>query len=637
MPLKTKNVQWRWLLLPLFLLLAIALWSLLTSYTSTDKERLYLTPIFSDANGWDIYTIAGETRTNLAPKELMELKPFESFYLSRTLTDEWSEGGYTFLLLDSQRPASIFLDGKLLYTTSPDAGDTIGKIAFPATYQGLPQRGESVRFTLPGNLAGKTLTIATAHPACGATMPGVRLSGEATEAEVWMATANHTAMPAAVFAIVALLLIGLLFYNIFVGNHDWSLLLLTATAFCQLFYCLRQYAFSSPAPTALDTPLAAFIPMLAILLPELYLLLKMKRRKKLYGVFLLISAVFSFVPPVANLFGSPKFSTTPFLETLYIGLVALLVFSVLELREKNRVFQLFLSALCGILACSAVGFAVSRLGTGFIANYVISLIDQVARHDPMLFFYWCGIVLFALTSAISVYSVIQSTADTQTQLALQIERLARLDYELVIQKQIYEAKLTGEQEVRALRHDMKGHLTTLSTLLSDGNSEKAVSYLADLSSQHQSIQSEVYCTNSYMNAVLTSFHRRFKDAHIKFICKAGVTSETLPGVELCLILTNALENALEASLLLPEEQRIVKLQARVWHGQFLLRVSNAFDGALHQHDGLPVSSKTEKGHGYGMANILSTAKRLDGEMNYLLEDGCFVLDVRFPVQEEQMV
>lgn len=54
MPLKKKNAKWPRLLPRPFFLLAIALGSLLTSYTDTDKEQLYRIPFFSDTNGWDI-------------------------------------------------------------------------------------------------------------------------------------------------------------------------------------------------------------------------------------------------------------------------------------------------------------------------------------------------------------------------------------------------------------------------------------------------------------------------------------------------------------------------------------------------------------------------------------------------------
>lgn len=637
MRFQKKFSWWKWFLIPLFVLFAVCIWGLLNTYTGTDRSQLYLTPTFQDAHGWSLYTSEKDgTHTELTPREVLDVEPFETFYLSRTIPADWENDGYSFLLLGSERPSSVFLDGELLYSTCPTAGQVIGQISFPESFRGLSMRGESTRFTIPKGAGGKVITIATAHftEEYAPSLPSVRLSSEASEAAVWMSTANHSTMPATAFAVSALLLLGLLCYSLFHGSRNWSLLLLAATAFCYLFYYLRQYSFSSFGFTPLDTPLAAFLPMLAILLPELYLLLQMKRRRRLCAIFVLSAGALSLVPPVANLFGSPGFSTTPFVEALYIGLLAILILAALEVKDKNNTFRLFLYGLAGVCACILIGCSISSISNPFFVNYINSLLSQIVRHDPFLFLNWCGIFLFMLSSALSVYQLICSTADTQTELAVQTERLARLDYELAIQKEIYEAKLANEEELRALRHDIKGHLFTLSELLSDNKAEEAATYVSRLTKQHQEQQSEIFSGNPYMNAVLRVYNLRFKEDKITFDCLAGVDSRALPGVELCLILNNALENALEASLLQPETDRFVKLQARIWHGQFLIRVSNRFDGILNEHTGLPVTSKKERGHGYGMTNIRSTVQRLGGEMNYQIEDGCFVLDVRFPVQEQ---
>lgn len=93
---------------------------------------------------------------------------------------------------------------------------------------------------------------------------------------------------------------------------------------------------------------------------------------------------------------------------------------------------------------------------------------------------------------------------------------------------------------------------------------------------------------------------------------------------------------MEASLTMPEGERIIKVQATVRQDQFLLRVSNRFDGCLTTADGLPVSTKKESGHGYGLSNIKQAAKRRGGQMEYRVGDGYFVLDVTLLVNQESL-
>lgn len=111
----------------------------------------------------------------------------------------------------------------------------------------------------------------------------------------------------------------------------------------------------------------------------------------------------------------------------------------------------------------------------------------------------------------------------------------------------------------------------------------------------------------------------------------GIGDEELPVTELCLILNNALENAVEASLTMPEGERIIKVQATVRQNQFLLRVSNRFEGRLTAAGGLPVSTKEGEGHGYGLPNIRQATERRGSQMEYRFGDGFFVLDVTLRV------
>lgn len=628
-----RNIRWQWVLLPLFLLAAIGMLDLLGTYTHSGRNLLVLTPVFQDNKGWDIYTLTGEKRNALTGQELLDVPFDETFYLSRTLTEDMEAEGYTFLFLDSQLPASVFLNGILLYTTCPDSGSVIGQISFPSNYIGLIQRGERVRCTLPAGYAGKTLTIATTHRNY-ASMPGIFLSSEATESEIWMSTANLNTMPAAAFAMGALLLLGLLFYTFFQGRRDFSLLPLTAAAFAQLFYYLRQYAYSAPASTALDIPLAYSLLPLLVILPELFLVLQMKRWRKLGALFILIPAAISLIPPAAYFCGLLTFSDIPFFETLYIGLAVLLVLAVLEARDKNYIFRLFWGGLGAVCACILTLCLVSSFQTGYYTAYFKTVFTAALRHLPQLLLYWSGIILFVLSAVISVAVLIRNTADVRTKLALQAERLNQLNHDLSVQKQFYEAKLTSEDELRALRHDMRGHLSTLDTLLSEGNTDEAIRYLESLENLHRERQTEIFSSNAYMNAVLSTFNSRFRENRIAFTCCIGTEGWALPGMEICLILNNALENALEASLLMPLTERSVKIQAAVRKKQLLFRISNRFDGNIQTKNGLPVTSKTKKGHGYGLANIRSTAEHLGGEMIYRTEDGYFVLDVRLPLSED---
>lgn len=588
--MKRITIKWKWILLPLFGLAAALVLNILGSYIHTSHEPPYLTPVFMDTKGWEIYTLTNGTRTDLIPQELMNEEFDETFYPSRVLTEKLEAYGYTFLLLSSNTPCSVFPDGELLYTTCPDSLQSIGQVSFPAGYEGLPQRAEKVRCTLPAGFAGKTLTIATVHKEYAA-MPSIIFSSQAAETDTWMTTANHNSMSAAAFTVTALLLLGLLFFGLFQGKGAFPILLLTAAAFVHLFYYLRKYEFSSPSFTVLDTAWAAFLPNLIVILPELFPVVQMKRWRKPCAVLVLIPAAISLIQPLLNTVGLPVLSSLPFLNALYIGIGSLLVCIILEARDKNHVFQLFLVWLGSILAGIFVLCLFSWIGNGYYSGYLASVF-RLTWSSPSLMLYWCGTILFVLSTAMSISILIRNRDESQTKLAVQAVRLSQLDHDLLVQKQFYETKLSTEEDLRSLRHDMRGHLSTLSALLAGGKTSEAAAYPGRLEEQHLELQTKVFCSEPYMNAVL------------------------------------------EGSLLLPVSERSVKVQSTIRQKQLLFRISNRFDGTLMIKAELPISTKTEKGHGYGIPNIRSAAERMGGAMEYRVKNGYFVLDVRLPLQED---
>lgn len=626
-PKVNANPKLKWAFLPLFLLFTVAVLKLLAAYLHTDRQVLYLTPILDDANGWEIYTMEEGQAAAISPHSLLLQAPWKTFYLTRTLGDPFQDG-YTFLILNNRFPVSVFLDGLLLYTNCPGSGDEIGRISFPEDFRWTEFRSEQTYCSLPAGCAGKELTIASAHTdAISVGMPFIQLSSTAVETETWMSIANSHSMPAAALALAAVLLMGLMCFGLFQGRFDWQLLLLTASALCQMLSFLREYSFYSPGLTALDTPWAVFLTPLSILLPELFLITQMKRWQKPCVILTLICTVPSMAPALVNIFKIPLANTEYLYYPLYLSLFFLIICAIPELETRPTVLKIFLCSLGVGLFCILLYFFLSRSAHDAFTDCIRYLI-----HSPQQSLFWCGIILFILSFVISVYLVIRNMASLQAELTLQTRQAALLDYELSIQKQTYESRLNSDEEIRALRHDMKGHLSTLTSLLSEGNTPDALAYLTSLTDYHHERYAAVYCSNLYLNTVLGTFAARFDKLNIPFTFHVGIDNRPLPVVELCLIFNNALENALEASLKLPEEKRLVEAVSRIRNGQLLLRVTNRFPARdCKERNGLPMSTKSEQGHGYGMANIRSAAARLGGDMHYRAETEMFILDVYFPI------
>lgn len=623
----------------LFILLAIWIFWLLSDITQIKTEELFLTPLMNDTRGWDIYTVENGSRRELSTEEILKIDTDTVFYLSRILTKEQEKEGYTFLLLDFCHPFAVFIDGELLYTNFPQSNMQIDAVSFPADDSVTPPApGEQVRCTLPANFAGRRLTVATTPH--HSSIPGIILSSYMAESDALIASTGRELMPAAGFAVIALLLSGIWLFAFFQGIRDYPSLLLILAALIQSLSHLRQFTFLTPSFYPWDSPLAVFIPIVEVLLPLVWLLLQMKGKKtrRIFGGILGASAAVAMISPIGGLLGGLPFYS-PFLESnhiLYVPLAALLVFTAWEtIRERNRIFTLLSYGLCMTVCLTAILYFGSLQGEGYYANQIALVFKEMTLPVTTWFFYWCAVILFALSAALDMYQIIQRVARMRTDLALQTEYARQLDNRLSAQKDFYESRLAHEDALRSLRHDMAGHLNTLAMLLLDDKTAEAKNYLDSVTKYQKEQTAKIFCKNPYMNAVLQNYAAKCKEQHIELVCQIGIGEYDLPVTELCLILNNALENALEASLTMPESEKIIKVQATVRQNQLLLRISNRFDGCLTAANGLPVSTKEGEGHGYGLFNIRQAARRRSGHMEYRVRDGYFVLDVTLGIDEKR--
>lgn len=195
------------------------------------------------------------------------------------------------------------------------------------------------------------------------------------------------------------------------------------------------------------------------------------------------------------------------------------------------------------------------------------------------------------------------------------------------QKNTLEVQLDNQQNIRRMKHDMKGYTATLSGLLSAGKTQEAVEYLAGMEKDMDALSGQ-FCANPYINAALAYYSRKLKELSAACTMDIQVGEEELPYMELCRILTNGLENACDALRNLNEEKREIFIHMRYHRDYLLIRMKNRCPDGLYVERGTTVpTSKTGTGHGFGLPAIQEAAERLGGNMSCYTEDGYFLLDV----------
>ncbi len=236
--------------------------------------------------------------------------------------------------------------------------------------------------------------------------------------------------------------------------------------------------------------------------------------------------------------------------------------------------------------------------------------------------------ILILLTALSVFVVLTLVFLTSASLTRARETEKATAVQMEIQSREYK-NLCGKMERgRAYRHDMRHHLAVLKGLVKQGDTEQLSSYLEGLHDRLSDTEQEMFCSHPTINAVLSFFIGQAKEKGGKISVAVQLGKElSFEEMDLCVILANALENAIHACEEIPEPQnRYIELCVDGTDPQKLAisvlnpcRVPLAFDA-----DGLPVVPERE-GHGVGLKSIKSIVEKYHGMFHCECKEGKFHL------------
>lgn len=251
----------------------------------------------------------------------------------------------------------------------------------------------------------------------------------------------------------------------------------------------------------------------------------------------------------------------------------------------------------------------------------------------LLVFYFLNsttdIIVLILTMLIAL-SVFLITARLLASTA-ELLRARRAEKEMAeymeIRRRGYDRAARKMESDRAYRHDMRHHLTVIEGLAKQSDCERILAYAGKLSGSLAALESVNYCKNPEINAVLTEYFGRAENAGCR-ISQSIALPEKLPFSEddVCAVLANAVENAVNACLALPREQRFISVTAECADGKRLfVSVKNpCADPPEFDENGLPVSDGGSEEHGIGLRSVSRIAEKYNGFLRCKLENGEFV-------------
>ena len=138
------------------------------------------------------------------------------------------------------------------------------------------------------------------------------------------------------------------------------------------------------------------------------------------------------------------------------------------------------------------------------------------------------------------------------------KRLAAYQRELI--ETHYEEVETMYKQMRSWRHDYRNHIQTMKALASDGDMDAIKAYLDMLDTDLNTVDTVVKTGNAMADAILNSKISLAKSKNIAVKADAHIPVKLkMSELDLCVIIGNLLDNAIEASLSLPQDRRIIRI------------------------------------------------------------------------------
>lgn len=190
------------------------------------------------------------------------------------------------------------------------------------------------------------------------------------------------------------------------------------------------------------------------------------------------------------------------------------------------------------------------------------------------------------------------------------------------------------RQVRGWRHDFANHVQNMNTLLEKGAHEELKSYLDKLGVEFRTVDTVLKTGNVMVDAALNSKITLAMSKHIAVNVKATVPEKlTVSEVELCALIGNLLNNAIEGCLTLKkEEERFIRIYIGLFKGQLYISVSNSYLGTRTKENGKYHTTKDDAAsHGFGLLRIDSIVKKYGGYVNRQHEEGVFATEVMLPI------
>lgn len=304
----------------------------------------------------------------------------------------------------------------------------------------------------------------------------------------------------------------------------------------------------------------------------------------------------------------------------------------------SNVFELVLNPLTQFIACAIVFFMIclillTRKLTSKPTQYLIDFIlfifplinlslsmNVLNQKNSTMLYIDISVLLFFYTFFL-FFMADQLNYNSEKTFHLEL-----ISQQMQLQKQHFIDLTEYNQEIRSIKHDLKNHIRMIRGYLQDDNIEKAIEYINEYDENLHQISKFVFTGNNTVDILLNQKMNLANKQNIHLNYNILIPNEVcIPDLDLCIILSNLLDNAIEATSKV--ENKTINLKMNIYKEQLFISVSNTFNGSIKQSSNQLLSLKQDKNHGYGLYNVKRVVEKLHGSFNYQFDQNEFVVTI----------
>ena len=282
------------------------------------------------------------------------------------------------------------------------------------------------------------------------------------------------------------------------------------------------------------------------------------------------------------------------------------------LRYRNPSARRFLSPMT-VLAVFAI-LEVINYRAHF--TYVMSL------------FFQTGVLIFVLMTGVVGGMYVRDDLRMRGEAQRMKFEMELMEYRVGEQEKRQQLLLKNQKAVREQRHDLRHQLAVIRSFSEHADNVKLTEYLDSLTSAIPTEQGRSYCENEAVNAIVSHYAAEAEQNGIELSIRLAIPKciGQISDGNLCVIVGNLFENAIEACNRMTDGPKFIRLRSRVQYGTLTIAMDNSFDGKISMRDGKFLSSKRNE-VGTGLQSVLTVAEKAGGSANFESNENVFLSSV----------